>query len=598
VIGERRLRRMVRAAPLSLALSLLPASAAGAPALHVIPFPGTPDAAPLSHVVLSSLHRSEVRSVFVKGSASGRHHGHLVSLPDDAGTAFLPASPFTPGERVTVTAGLSSPAAGTASGDPGATTIQFSFTVALPAASGNARAQPASNSSADARIPAPGSTAPVQSFHSAPALHPPPVTMTSDSDAVSGDIFLTPTHAQQNGVMILDPRGHLMWFHHTAGYAANLQVQRYRSHRVLTWWQGPSFGNGEGVIMSSSYRTLKVLHAGEGYAADVHEFTLTPQGTAFIDVSVPVKADLSSIGGTTHGNLWDYEIQELDIRTGQLLWEWHALGHVPVSASYKGQPQGWPPYDYFHLNSIQQLPSGNLLVCARNTWGVYEIDKQTGRVIWTLGGRYSNFSLGPGAGFEWQHDARLHGSTLSLFDDAADPQKERQSSAKVLRLDTQTMTASLGRRYTHSPPVLAAAAGGTQILPDHNVVVGWGNQGAFSEYAAGGRQIFNASLPLGQYSYRAYRFPWTGHPGTRPALALSKPANGRMKIYVSWNGATAVSAWRVRGGPRPGAFRALARARRTGFETTIVLSNPPRHLAVQALDGQGNVIGTSRVRSR
>src|SRR5205085_6318665 len=164
-------------------------------------------------------------------------------------------------------------------------------------------------------------------------------------------------------------------------------------------------------------------------------------------------------------------------------------------------------YDYFHSNSIQQLPGGNLLISARNTWGIYEIDRSTGKVIWTLGGRHPSFNMEPGTNFEWQHDARLHsGGIVSLFDDASTPQEESQASAKLLRINTSTMTARLAGRYTHSPPLLAGLAGNAEVLPNHNVFVGWGGAPDFSEYTPSGRQIFNGSFAQGVGSYRALRF--------------------------------------------------------------------------------------------
>jgi Arylsulfotransferase (ASST) len=589
-----------------LALAGSAAPAAADPSLHVIPFPGTPDASPVSRIIFSSLQPSDLRSVIVAGQASGRHSGHSLSLPDGAGTAFEPDRPFTAGERVSVSAHLRSPAAGTASGDPGATTLRFSFTIATPAIPPITTSQSRRRSRANwlsqlART----TSSPAQRFHSAASLHPPIVRATSDPDQASGDIFVTqftppPRTLIQNGLMILDPRGRLIWFRPLHGWAANLEMQRYRGQPVLTWFQqtfGKNGGNQD-VILDRSYHTVARVRAGDGYRVDMHEFKLTPRGTALVEAYTRVQSDLTSVGGTATGAILDCVVQELDVRTGQVLWEWHSLGHVPVDATYSGPPSGsgWPPYEYFHLNSIQELPGGNLLISARDTWAVYEIDKQTGRVIWTLGGRYSNFSLGPGAGFEWQHDARLAGNTLSLFDDAALPQKEDQSSAKVLRLDTHAMTASLVRRYIHSPPVLTGVEGSTQVLPNHGVFVGWGKQPLFSEYSAAGRQIFAGSFPLGTNSYRAYRFPWTARPTTRPAIAVSAQGDGTVRLYVSWNGATQVAAWRARGGAHRGALRALTSARRTGFETRIVLSHPPRYLAVQALSAHGKVIGTSRVR--
>jgi Arylsulfotransferase (ASST) len=574
-------------------IALLSARAGAAAGLHVVPFPGTPDASPASQIIFSSLTPSDLQSVTVTGSISKSHRGKLVSLPDRAGTAFRPAQPFTAGERVHVTATLSSAEPGT-SGDPLARTLRFSFTVAVPPGGASAAKSRAPTSPAgrdDTR------SSSVQRFRSAPGLHPPIISAGPNPDTTSGDIFLTvhtppPMGAMQNGVMILDSRGRLVWFNRIRAYATNLEVQQYRGRPVLTWFEQPSGASNEDVIMSRSYRTVATVHAAEGYRSDLHEFQLTPRGSALIDAYVPVSGDLSSIGGTT-GPVMDCVIQELDVRTNQLLWEWHALGHVPLNASRLGAPRSGVPYDFCHLNSIQELPDGNLVVSLRNTWAVYEIDKQTGRVIWTLGGRYSNFRIRTGTNFEWQHDARLNGHTLSLFDDGALPQEERQSSAKLLRLDTRTMSASLLRRYTHDPPVLSGIEGDTQVLANHDVFVGWGNEPEFSEYSAAGKQIFSGSLPGGTNSYRAYRFPWRGRPSTRPSLAVVREANGRARVYASWNGATQVAAWRVLGGPAPGELHSLGHTGRTGFETSIVLRGVPRLVAVQALNHRGRLLRTS-----
>ncbi len=571
--------------------------ATAAPALHVIPFPGTPDASPLSQIIFSSRRPSAISAVTVTGSSSGVHPGRLTTLPDGAGTAFVPWRPFTPGERVSVAAALTSRGGSGASGNPTPAWLRFSFRVGISV--------PWNGSSADVSPPGRASdSAPTQRFHSQPGLHPPIVTTTLDSDSASGDILLTPvaTHpgSTQAGPMILDARGRLLWFHPVHGYATNLEVQRYHGDPALTWWQRGRTVEGEDVIMGRSYRTIAVLHAGYGYVADIHEFQLTPQGTALIDAYVPVQANLSSVGGATKGSLMDCVIQELDVRTGKVLWEWHALGHVPLRAAFMGVPRPGTPYDFFHLNSVQLLPSGNLLISSRDTWSVYEIDKQTGHVIWTLGGKSSTFRIGSGAGFEWQHDARMQpGGILTVFDDASDTnsQEEPESSAKVIKLDRADRTASLVHQYTHSPPLVTGAEGSAQILPNGNVFVGWGDQPEFSEYDPGGQQILTGSLPLGIRSYRAFRFHWRAQPTKPPALAVAPQSDGTVKVYASWNGATRVAAWRVLAGPRPGALHPVSRERRTGFETALTLHQQPRDVAVQALDAAGEVLGTSPTRA-
>ena len=568
--------------------------------LDVIPFPGTPDAAPGTTIIFSSLEPSDLAAVSVTGSRSGAHSGRLSALPDGAGTAFTPDEPFTPGEQVDVRASLRSAQAASASGAPGSS-VAFSFRIAVPA------------SGAPATRPAPGAPTagaaggcPVcMSFHSLVDFHPPVVRVSSDPDTSSGDIFITPRHSQgrqlpfQAGPMILDGQGRLVWFLPIHFVASDLQVERYLGHPVLTWWQGLGTGltgHGKDIIMNSSYQTVATVMAKNGLWADNHEFQITPQGTALIEALDPVKANLTSVGGPANGTVFDYVLQEIDIRTGKLLWEWHALGHIPLSASY-ATPQG-SHFDYLHLNSIEQLPSGNLLISARNTWGIYEIDKRTGKIIWSLGGKQSNFGIGSGAGFSWQHDAHLNGSTLTLFDDASNGshQEEFQSSAKVLRLNFAARTATLVRHFDHSPPLIAPSQGSAQILPNGNMFVGWGAQPDFSEYRSGGHQIFNGGFPfLGAQSYRAYRFQWSGQPVTKPALALVPQPDGSSEVYASWNGATDVASWRVLGGTAPSSLHRLGGRTRTGFETQLRPRSEPDYFVVQAVSSSGHVLASSAV---
>jgi Arylsulfotransferase (ASST) len=546
-----------------------------------MPFPGTPDASPTTTIIFSSLSPAELRSVTVTGSGSGAHAGRLTTLPDGAGTAFVPARPFASGERVTVDATLSSPAAGTASGDPGATQLSFSFGVQRPT---NPPAPPAATASASG-----SQSIPTQHFISAPGLRPPILNVSSDSDR-SGFMFLTPNNGPQRGPMIIGPSGHLVWFRPTSGTEAyNLEVQTYRGFPALTWYQGT-----EDVIMGRSYRIQHILHAGNGYTADVHEFQITRQNTALIDCVSVTPANLSSVGGPSNGQVEDNVIQELDPATGQVLWEWHALGHIPIDYTYNKVPSSGS-FSYFHLNSIQQLPNGNLLISARNTWALYEISRSTGNVIWELGGKHSNFSMGFGTRFEWQHDAHLYGNTLSVFDDAALPQEESESSARVIRVNLTPghLSATLIHRYTHSPPLLAGRAGSVQIMPSGNVFVGWGSSSDFSEYSSSGKQIFNGVFPLGVYSYRAYRFPWNAQPTTPPHLASMPEANGDVKVYANWNGATRVAYWSVIGGTSRSSNSWFTTGPRTGFQSVLTLHSEPRYLKVEALDSSRHVIGTS-----
>jgi Arylsulfotransferase (ASST) len=590
--------RAASSVPPAPSITVAPASS-----LRVIPFPGTPDAAPSSQVIFSALRPSDLVSVHVQGSRSGSHTGHLSLLPADAGTAFVPDQPFVAGELVKVSAQLASSAAAAASGAPGASSLDFSFRVEVPLSEAPAAPlarSPRATASAPTATAASAhqTTGRTQSFHSQDNFHPTVVNATSDPDTSSGDIFLNPNNAPQVGSMIINSKGQLVWFRRVTQSATfNLEVQHYQGQPVLTWWHGNVFEghgiNGQDVIMNRHYQILRTLHAGNGYSSDLHEFQLTSQGTAWIDDYVPVKANLSSVGGPSNGSVIDCVIQELSIKTGQVLWEWHALGHIPISDSHNRPPGGSHPFDYLHCNSIQQEPNDNILVSARNTWGVYLIGEKRGHLIWQLGGKHSSFHMGQGTGFEYQHDARQIGETVTVFDDAAAPQQESQSSGKAITINRGAMTATLRNRVDHSPPLLAGAMGSFQTLPNNNSFVGWGTQPDFSEFDSKGNQIFNGSFPPGTTSYRAYRFKWGGVPLTPPSLANQPQANGDVDVWASWNGATGVGSWRVLGGRTPGSLHPFATGHMTGFETKLVIQSEPRYVAVQALGFQGHVIHTS-----
>src|SRR6202034_1834303 len=134
---------------------------------------------------------------------------------------------------------------------------------------------------------------------------------------------------------------------------------------------------------------------------------------------------------------------EIEVASGRVLMEWRSLDHIAISESYL--PPGRGVYDYFHLNSIEVLPDGNLLISARHTWALYKLDRKTGRVIWRLGGKRSDFAIEKQARFSWQHHARRVGpGTITVFDDGAAVvpntlsvrQTESQSRGLILAVDT------------------------------------------------------------------------------------------------------------------------------------------------------------------
>jgi hypothetical protein len=444
------------------------------------------------------------------------------------------------------------------------------------------------------------------SFISRPDLRPPSLRLSYpmgvQPSTAEGYLFLAPTAkpGAQAGALIVDAQGHPVWFKavQPGWWASNFRVQQYQGQPVLTWWQGivrpPGYGWGEGVILDTSYREIARVRAARGRQADLHEFRLTPRGTALITCHPQtVQADLSGVGGPANGHALESIIQEIDVRSGRLLFEWRSLEHVAINESYL--PTGGT-YDYLHVNSIDPTPDGNLLISARHTSALYKLDRRSGKVMWRLGGRRSDFAMGHGTRFNWQHDAQhLAGNRISLFDNGSGPvRSEAHSRGLVLHVDQAHRRVQLVRAYRHPTSLLTLSMGSVQALSDGNAMVGWGLVPLLSEFSPDGDLLSELSFPWGYNCYRGFRTPWNGTPTDRPALAARPGASpGTSVLYASWNGATALSAWQVSLGASTGSLQPVATAPRSGFETAIPVSASQGYAAVTALDSNGVALGSS-----
>ena len=260
------------------------------------------------------------------------------------------------------------------------------------------------------------------------------------------------------------------------------------------------------------------------------------------------------------------------------------------------------PWDAYHINSVELTPGGTFLVSMRNTWAAYLVSERTGRILWTLGGKNSSFTIPSRGEFKWQHDAELHsGSVVTLFDDhccditGADTYLPATGPSRglTLKLDRAAHTAGVVGQYSHGTTFHSEYMGNTQVLPNEDVVVGWGEVPFVSEYTASGKLIFDAAFPSPDMSYRAYVQPWVGRP-LNPPSGAARARGAATTVYASWNGATLVRAWRVLAVTAGGGTRPLGTHTRTGFETSIPVSGGDARFRVQALDRAGRVLGTSK----
>ncbi|KAK0727665.1 ASST-domain-containing protein [Lasiosphaeria miniovina] len=496
-------------------------------------------------------------------------------------------------------------------------------------------------------------------FRSRSDLAPPRlnITIPATKDAAPGYLFVapfagfpdTPTaqHGpRQAGPYIFRDNGDLVW----SGYglysiwSTNFQAGRWRGEEVLFSFEGDhnaGYGHGHGHVtfMNQHYETIRELRAGNHKLVDKHEFHIVNEETGLIQIYQPVPRNLTAWGAKPEQQwIVNAIIQELDIATGKLLFEWASLDHVspdeailPINPGQAGSGyNSSDAWDYFHINSVDKDAAGNYLISARDACAVHKINGTDGTIIWRLHGTKSDFAVAKDAQFCFQHHARwlAHDEgadieVISLYDNSAHGSEHGEgrevhtaaaSSGKILRLNTTAWTAELVQGYY--PPaglsLLSKSQGSTQVMPGGNVLVNWGSEGAVTEYTTDGRPVFHAfmdsgaQLAAGVENYRAFRYDWTGLPAEDPAIVGLAAADGSgTAVYVSWNGDTETARWRffavagVDAGGSSSRRVFLGEAKRTGFETALfVPRSSTGGVAAEAVDASGNVLrvtGEARV---
>jgi Arylsulfotransferase (ASST) len=559
--------------------------------LSVSPLPDSLDSSPYTQISLLGDPRSALSKVTVVGSHTGKHSGHLLVYSQGDGASFVPSKPFTPGEQVTVTGILRSAAK--------SAPFAFHFTVSEPDRIPRPTSAPHTPAGVD------GSPTEYQVFHSRPELKPPRVDVTTAAPQTTpGYIFTAPYAGPgQDGPMIFDNAGNLVWFDPLpyGTEATNLQEQIYEGQPVLTWWQGyippQGFGEGEEVVVNSAYQQIAHIKAGNGYEADLHDFHIYPNNTAVMTVFNPIHCNLSSIGGSRDSAVTDGVFQEIDLKTHLVRREWHSLDHVALSESHSSPLRSttqWP-FDFFHINSIDVHQNGTTLISARNTWGVYELNSQTGQITFSAGAKHGAVQMGAGTPTAYQHDAtELPDGEISIFDNGGVPKVHPQSRGILVKVDPQTNNDTLVATYEHPRALSSGSQGNIQMLSDGNVFIGWGAEPYVSEFSATGQLLFDAHMPAAEESYRSYRFAWSGTPSTPPTIVASTTsATSPVTAYVSWNGATNVASWRLLAGPSADSLTTVSTIARTGFETELSTAGPDAYVVAQALNEAGEVLSTS-----
>lgn len=477
-----------------------------------------------------------------------------------------------------------------------------------------------------ARAQAPGAftTRGAWRFVSAPRLHPPKLIARGAvirSKLAPGYFLIDnfPNEARpgpmtgQGGPLILDNQLRPVWFAPTPTslVSGDLQEESYRGAPVLVWWEGlvtrtGATTRGQVRVVDQHYRpAARVLKAKPPWVVSIHDAVINGSAIWVTVYRTVSGQNLAPYRGSRRGTVLDAGVQEYDLATGKLRFTWDALHHVPLGDSRQAVPaSGSDAWDAYHVNSVQPLSGGQVLVSLRNTWAAYLIDSRTGRTAWTLGGRHSSFRFSRGARFAWQHDVHLvSGNRVTLFNDNCCELLPNHrlgpdsgpSTGMVLKLDPRRHRVSLISAFRHRPDLFTAFLGSMQLLPGGNALIGWGSLPYFSEVDRSGRQLLDVPFPGKDQTYRArFSSDWVGTPARRPSAAARR-AGAKTTIYASFNGDTQTATWQVLGGPTATSMSVLATHSRTGFETAIPLAGSgDAFYEIIGLDAHGRQTGISK----
>jgi len=555
--------------------------------IAVYPVPGTPVAGPKTTISFRGLAPKKLGKIKVVGSKTGVHNGKRLVHSDKKGVSFIPKKEFRKGETVRVYTNLK--IFNAKKGD-------YKFKIGM--FYGN-----------DDKVAGPGTPPPTDGLKTRPELKPVEMSFTGNPAAASpGKFFIAP---RKEGLQIIDNYGRTSFFRPT-GFGGsgqtvlNFQKQTYDGKPVLTYWKGSSTSSSTGFsqigayeILNRNYNLIKSFTPGNGFSADIHEFALTDRNTALTLSYEGVEWDTSEVGGTTNKVL-DNVIQEIDIKTGAVLFEWHSLGNVPLTSSAGDPPDDGTAYDYFHANSIK-VDGNSYLISGRRSSSIFRVDQKTAKIRWQLrgDGGEGSFAMGEGTSFAYQHDARrLPNGDISLFDNGSGrgvPLVNAESSGLVLKLSGKagSLKAELVKRYPHpGTPVVSGSQGNTDIQPNGNVVIGWGSIPRVTEFNPAGDVLLDITFPEISSSYRSFKGSWSGTPKGTPAIASEAATN---KVWASWNGSQATTQWKVVSGASADSVSVIATRDWADLETEIDAPGLGAFVGVQAFNKDGDMIGESKV---
>lgn len=425
----------------------------------------------------------------------------------------------------------------------------------------------------------------------------PQISVKGNGPTAPGRIFFASTHINQgfgNYIVILENDGTPYFYRRYPEIprTGNLTVHpngELTFHCYETYY----------IMLDHHFVEVDTVYVGHGYYSDDHELQVLENGNILQVARQHVQVDMSKLvaGGQKNATVEAHHLIEMD-KNRNIIFEWNDWEHLDIRDTFVPLTDQF--VDFVHMNSIAVDYDGHLIISPREFKSIMKIHRDTGEVIWTLGGRNNDFTfINETVPFSFQHDARpVPGKPnhYTLFDNGRERQPQFSRGVEY-KLDLQKMTAEKVWEYRHNPDWFSGWMGSVQRFDNGNTLIDFpGGAVRAIEVNSQGEEVWELRA-AGVEAYRCRRFEWDGQM-PQPYLILENMGSTVRLIFNKF-GDRDVAFYNIYAGTNAGAMALLDSTGNTWFDIdALTLGNGSQYFfKVSAVSKSGVESGFSNVES-
>jgi hypothetical protein len=413
----------------------------------------------------------------------------------------------------------------------------------------------------------------------------PHINITINSSPDPGYIFLDNRGGGGKSYnVIFDNSGAPVWYQVMPDERRDMKVQPNGVLTMLARTGGDRF-----VGLNTNYQEIASYWAVNGHSTDEHELQVRAGGRYLLIGLRTETVDMTRYlaGANPAASVGETVIQEFT-SDGDLIFQWRAWDHYDVRDVELDDPRS-ASFRFPHLNAIDIDQDGHILVSCRHLSEVTKINRDTGQIIWRLGGAHSDFTFVNDAlnGFRNQHTIRVVGPNRYTLFDNGDLHNPPVSRAVEYELDLTNRTATVVWQYRETPDLYAYYMGNAQRLPNGNTLINWviGNLPKLTEVRPDGTKAFEMNWVNQYEAYRVWRCPWQGW-ALKPYLIVEAYPDNVTLLFNQFGDAS-VDYYRIYGGTNASPTNLLAISKTTLKRLNNVANGARNYFRVTAVSTNG-----------